>query len=66
MLKGGGGAQQVFRVVLTQELEALAILKVGVREGDAKGFQHLKEGGRAIVYPVLKGMGGGDKKCPLL
>ena len=35
MLKGGGGGTKVVGVVLTQELEVLAILKVGHQMGVA-------------------------------
>ena len=50
MLQGGGGTK-CFGVVLTQELEVLAILKGGER---AKSFCPLK-GGPKIFYPVLRG-----------
>ena len=40
MLKGGGGGTTSFEIVLTQELEVLAILL-----GGAKSFHPLKGGG---------------------
>ena len=58
MLKGGGGGDtESFEVVLTWELEVLAILKKG-----AKCFHLLKRGrggGGGGGYPVLRG---GNKK----
>ena len=52
MLKGGGGwGRQHFEVVLTQDLEVLAIVK-----GVAKRFPPFKRGGGAQkVFPCLKG-----------
>ena len=57
MLKGGG-AQTVLRVVLTQELEVLAIV---MGRGGAQSFHPLK-GGEQNVLPCLGG-GGGAKSC---
>ena len=45
---GGGGGTKCFEVVLTQELEALAILKEG-----ANSFQPLKGCVCEKMYPVL-------------
>ena len=48
---GGGGGTKGFEVVLTQELEVLAILK-----GRRKKFPPLKRGGgHKRICPVLKG-----------
>ena len=49
MLKGGGGAQKSFEVVLTWELEVLAILM-----GGTYSF-HLLKGGHEKFYPVSRG-----------
>ena len=51
MLKIGGGGTKCFGVVLTWELEVLAILK-----GDTKGIHPLKQvGGGTTRFTVLKG-----------
>ena len=47
MLKGGGGGIKRFGVVLTRELEVLAILKGGV-----KRFHSLKGGGGATSFTL--------------
>ena len=49
---GGGGGTESFGVVLTRELEVLAILK---------GAHPLKGKGEKL-YPVLRGEGGGGRK----
>ena len=46
MLKGGGGGHKSFEVVLTWELELLAILM-----GEHKKFPSFKGGGRKKVLP---------------
>ena len=56
---GGGGVQNKFEIVLTRELEVLAILMWGW--GGAKSFHPLK-GGREKFYPVLGGGGGSAKR----
>ena len=53
MLKGRG--RTVFWVVLTQELEALAIMKWG--GGGLKKFPPFKIGGTHKVLPCLEGGG---------
>ena len=65
MLKGGG-ATNSFEVVLTWELEVLAILC----KGGAQSFHPFKRRGRKIL-PCLVGWGGGvqkvsDPKFPIL
>ena len=57
--EGGGGGTQSFEVVLTQELEVLAIL-MEVGGGGHQKFPSFKRGARKIVV-CLEG-GGGRKK----
>ena len=61
--EGGGGSTKSFEVVLTWELEVLAIVMGG---GGAKGYHPLKGGGGAQkVLPCLEG-GGRKKFYPVL
>ena len=53
MLKGRG--TKSFEVVLTRELEVLAIVIVGGGGGGAKSFHPQKGGRRKKFYPVLRG-----------
>ena len=52
LLKGGGDGTTSFEVVLTHELDALAILKAGT-----KSFHPIKRGWVQTVLPISRGVG---------
>ena len=52
MLKGGGGVSTSFEVVLTQELEVLAILM-----GGAKSVHPFKKGGATTMFTLVREVG---------